>query len=217
MTPTTDKTTASFVEALVQQSDADAGTTPMDAVAETARTGKLTDDQCYRLLAPLWTLKRMMYYIYGAWAQGIHLNEYPPAVAYLFGRQTYDESTYEMQLCDEILKRRWVRTQRHLFNHPYGQFDVATRTGAYIFCSRALANYPQNIRIAATLSVIDDFLVGHPLHGQSAEQLMHFMEGKYQIDADALTPEDQRPIEPVFDFLLRSWASEPSRSLGGAN
>jgi hypothetical protein len=34
------------------------------------------------------------------------LNEYPPAVAYLFGKQTYDESTHEMQLCDEMLRRR---------------------------------------------------------------------------------------------------------------
>ena len=89
-----------------------------------------------------------MYYVYGGWAQGINLNEYPPAVAYLFGKQTYDESTHEMQLCDEMLRRRW--------------------------------------------------------------------EGKYQIDAYALTPEDQKPIEEVFDFLLRPWASEPSRALGGS-
>jgi hypothetical protein len=34
------------------------------------------------------------------------LNEYPPAVAYLFGKQTYDESTQEMQLCDKMLWRR---------------------------------------------------------------------------------------------------------------
>ena len=70
--------------------------------------------------------------------------------------------------------------------------------------------------IAATLSVIDDDLVRHQLHSQSAEELMHFMEGKYQIDAYALTPEDQKPIEEVFDFLLRPWASEPSRALGGS-
>jgi hypothetical protein len=57
--------------------------------------------------------------------------------------------------------------------------------------------------IAATLSVIDDDLVRHQLHSQSAEEMMHFMEGKYQIDAYALTPEDQKPIEQVFDFLLR--------------
>ena len=91
----------------------------------------------------------MMYYVYGGWAQGINLNEYPPTVAYLFGRQTYDESTHEMQFCDEILKRRWARTQRQLFDHHYGRFGTATRTGAYVFCLRALANYPHNIRIAA--------------------------------------------------------------------
>jgi len=45
--------------------------------------------------------------------------------------------------------------------------------------------------------------------------MMHFMEGKYQIDAYALTPEDQKPIKEVFDFLLRPWAPEPSRALGG--
>jgi hypothetical protein len=69
--------------------------------------------------------------------------------------------------------------------------------------------------IASTLSVIDDELIRHQLHSQSAEELMHFMEGKYQIDAYALTPEDQKPIEEVFDFLLRPWAPEPSRALGG--
>jgi hypothetical protein len=79
----------------------------------------------------------MMYYVYGGWAQGINLNEYPPAVAYLFGKQTYDESTHEMQLCDEMLRRRWARTQKQLFAHPYTQFVTATRTGAYIFCLRA--------------------------------------------------------------------------------
>ena len=134
---------------LRQQGESDGAATPMNAVATAAREGKLTDDQCFRLLGRLWTLKRMMYYVYGGWAQGINLNEYPPTVAYLFGRQTYDESTHEMQFCDEILKRRWVRTQRQLFDHPYGRFGTASRTGAYVFCLRALANYPHNIRISA--------------------------------------------------------------------
>jgi hypothetical protein len=134
---------------LLQQSEHDGSITPMDAVLNAARAGKFTDDQCFRLLSRLWTLKRLMYYVYGGWAQGINLNEYPPSVAYLFGKQTYDESTQEMQFCDEILRRRWARTQKQLFAHPYSQFGTATRTGAYIFCLRALANYPQNVRIAA--------------------------------------------------------------------
>ena len=67
----------------------------------------------------------------------------------------------------------------------------------------------------AYLSVIDDDLIRHQLRSQEAEEMMHFMEGKYQIDAYALTPADQKPIEEVFDFLLRPWAPEPSRALGG--
>jgi hypothetical protein len=138
-----------LAEELLRQSEIDGSVTPMDAVGAAAGAGSLTDDQYFRLLGRLWTLKRMMYYVYGGWAQGINLNDYPPTVAYLFGRQTYDESTQEMQFCDEILKRRWARTQRRLFEHPYGQFRTATRAGAYVFCLRALANYPHNVRIAA--------------------------------------------------------------------
>lgn len=138
-----------LAEQLRDQSEQDAAVTAMDAVLDAAGRGQLTDDQCFRLFARLWTLKRLMYYVYGGWAQGINLNEYPPAVAYLFGKQIYDESTHEMQFCDEILRRRWVRTQKKLFAHPYARFGTATRAGSYIFCLRALANYPQNLRIAA--------------------------------------------------------------------
>jgi len=144
-----DKPGALVAERLLKQSETDAEATPMDAVLEAARSGRFDDDQCFRLLARLWTLKRMMYYVYGGWAQGINLNEYPPSAAYLFGKQIYDDSTQEMQLSDEMLRRRWARTQKQLFAHPYAQFGTATRTGSYVFCLRALANYPQNIRIAA--------------------------------------------------------------------
>jgi len=141
--------TSALADELIEQSERDAAVTSMDAVLEAARAGTFTADQCFRLLARMWTLKRLMYYVYGGWAQGINLNEYPPSVAYLFGKQIYDESTHEMQFCDEILRRRWARTQKQLFAHPYSRFGTATRTGAYIFCLRALANYPQNVRIAA--------------------------------------------------------------------
>ena len=100
----------------------------MDAVLDAAQSGTFTDDHGFRFLARLWTLKRMMYYVYGGWAQGINLNEYPPAVAYLFGNaETYDESTHEMQLsvrnlsectgcgdCLPIARRpRRIRANRH--------------------------------------------------------------------------------------------------------
>jgi hypothetical protein len=182
---------------LLKQSEQDAAVTPMDAVLDTERRGQFPGDHQFRLLSRLWTLKRMMYYVYGGWAQGINLNEYPPTVAYLFGRQTYDESTHEMQFCDEILKRRWARTQRQLFDHPYGRFGTATRTGAYVFCLRALANYPHNIRIAAlnlgpkvielawterfANSLLDEGLRAL-FSSQQPETLSHVLMGKLQAE-----------------------------------
>jgi hypothetical protein len=186
-----------LAEELRNQSEQDAAVTPIDAVLDSARKGQLSDDQCFRLLARLWTLKRLMYYVYGGWAQGINLNEYPPTVAYLFGKQIYDESTHEMQFADEILRRRWARTQKQLFAHPYAQFGTATRTGAYIFCLRALANYPQNIRIAALnlgpkvieLAWTERFAQGFPdeaihalFQSQLAETRSHTLMGRLQVE-----------------------------------
>ena len=123
--------------------------TPMDVVLHAAARGSLGEDQWFRLLGRLWTLKRVMYYVYGSWALGLNLNEFPPSVAYLFGKQIYDDSTHEMQYLDEILRRGWVRTQREAFRHPYCAFTPATRLAYFVFALRALTNYRQNIRIAA--------------------------------------------------------------------
>ena len=169
----------------------------MDAVVDVARAGDFTTDRCFRLLGRLWSLKRLMYYVYGGWAQGINLNEYPPAVAYLFGKQIYDESTHEMQYADEMLRRRWARTQRQLFEHPYARFGTATRTGAYVFCLRALANYPQSLRVAALnlgpkvieLAWIERFArafpgdaIGALFSSQCAETRSHILMGRFQVE-----------------------------------
>jgi len=69
---------------------------------DAARRSKLSDDQCFKASRSS-VDKRLMYYVYGGWVQGINLNEYPPAVAYLFGKQIYDESTHEMQFAARIL------------------------------------------------------------------------------------------------------------------
>jgi hypothetical protein len=140
---------AALAAELRKQSEQDASMTPMDWLLEQAQEKGFTEDHYFRLLGRLWTVKRMMYYVYGGWALGINLNEYPPTVAYLFGKQICDESTHEMHYVDEILRRKWARTQREAFEHPYCRFATATRVGAYIFSLRALANYPQNLRIAA--------------------------------------------------------------------
>lgn len=197
MTTSTDKPGSALAKQLLARSEQDAAITPMDAVIDAARAGKFTNDHCFRLLARLWTLKRMLYYVYGGWAQGINLNDYPPGVAYLFGRQTYDESTQEMQYCDEVLRRRFVPSQRELFVHPYGQFGTATRTGAYIFCLRALANYPHNIRIAALnlgpkvielawterfSKLLPDESMQAVFHSQLAETRSHVLMGRHQVE-----------------------------------
>ena len=80
---------------------------------------------------------------------GLNVNEFPPSVAYLFGKQIYDDSTHEMQYVDEILRRGWAPTQRAAFRHPYCAFTPATRLAYFVFALRALTNYRQNIRIAA--------------------------------------------------------------------
>jgi len=197
MNSSTENLGKSLAEQLLKQSEHDAAVTPMDAVLDAARGGTFTGDHCFRLLARLWTLKRMMYYVYGGWAQGINLNDYPPAVAYLFGKQTYDESTHEMQFCDEMLRRRCARTQKRLFEHSYTEFGTATRTGAYIFCLRALANYPQNVRIAALnlgpkvieLAWTEKFAKSFPdesmhalFQSQLAETRSHVLMGKFHVE-----------------------------------
>jgi len=139
---------AALASDLLSQAEADGRRTPLDAVLEASPEG-LTEDQCFRLLGRLWALKRSMYYVYGSWALGLSVNEFPPSVAYLFGKQIYDDSTHEMQYVDEILRRGWARTQRDAFRHAYCAFTPATRVAYYVFALRALTNYRQNIRIAA--------------------------------------------------------------------
>ena len=186
-----------LAEELRQQSEQDASMTPMDSLLEQAQKQGFTEDHYFRLLGRLWTVKRMMYYVYGGWAMGINLNEYPPTVAYLFGKQICDESTHEMHYVDEILRRKWVRTQRKAFEHPYCQFATATRVASYIFSLRALANYSQNIRIAALnlgpkvmelawmtrfAESLPDEAVRAIFASQLAESRSHVLMGRLQVE-----------------------------------
>jgi hypothetical protein len=138
-----------------------------------------------------------MYYVYGGWAQGLNVNEFPPAVAYLFGKQIYDDSTHEMQYVDEILRRGWARTQREAFRHPHCAFTPATRVAYYVFALRALTNYRQNIRIAALnlgakvieLTWLERFGRSYPdpalraiFAGQVAETRSHVLMGRLLVE-----------------------------------
>lgn len=58
------------------------------------------------------------------------------------------------------------------------------------------------LMISAMLANTDDELIRHENYSQQDEERMHFLEGKYQIDAYALTPEDQQPIIDALDYML---------------
>ena len=141
-------------------------------------------------------------------------------------RQIWDEVKHGQLHADVLLRGGWIKREEELMDDP--RANTQPRLSYFGMTAMFLHTHPLAragqhyytesiacLGTAATLSVIDDALVRHQMRSQQAEELMHFMEGKYQIDAYALTPEDQKPIEEVFDFLLKPWAPEPSRALGG--
>ena len=138
-----------LAQELIAQSREESRRTPMEEVIQAANDGSLSDEGCFRLIGRLWTLERMFYYIYGGWGQGLEMNDFPPAVKYLFSRQILDDSTHEMLYLDTLLRKRWVTTQKDAFRHPYGTFRVNSALAYYVFSLRNLATYPHNIRIAA--------------------------------------------------------------------
>jgi hypothetical protein len=138
-----------LAEELLAASRAAAPYSPMQRIVEAAASQRLTDDDCFRLIGQLWAMKRMHYYVYGAWGSSLTINQYPPAIDYLFAKQVYDESTQEMLYGHAILQQGWSSTQRQALRHAYCQFVAASGVGVYIFSMRGLANYAHNLRIAA--------------------------------------------------------------------
>src|SRR5260370_6778200 len=134
---------------LIDKSEAESRSTPVEAVIAAVREGAVDDDKAHRLIGRLWTLERMFYYIYGGWGQGLEMNDFPPSVKYLFSKQIVDESTHEMLYLDAQLKKGVVATQKDAFRHPYGSFSVDSGLAYYVFSLRNLATYPHSIRIAA--------------------------------------------------------------------
>lgn len=188
---------AELVAKLMEQSKEESLHTPMDTLLDEALAGNVSEDGLFRVLGRLWIQKRMMYYVYGGWAMGINVNEYPATVDYLFSKQLYDDSTHEMQYVDEILRRKMARTQSRAFQHDYCKFTETSRVAYYIFSLRALANYSQNIRIAALnlgakvieLAWLERLGASYPdphvraiFAGQAAETRSHVMMGKLIVE-----------------------------------
>jgi len=140
---------AALAQELIAESRAESRTTPVEDIIAAVRRRGLDPDTANRLIARLWTLERMFYYIYGGWGQGLEMNDFPPSVKYLFSKQIVDESTHEMLYIDALLRQGCVTTQEEAFRHPYGKFAVDSAVAYYVFSLRNLATYKHPIRIAA--------------------------------------------------------------------
>ena len=141
-------------------------------------------------------------------------------------RQIWDEMKHGQLNADVLLRGGWIRREEELMDNveANAQDNLAyfglTSMFAHIHpLARAAQNYFVEaiayLGIAAALEVVEDPLIRHQMQSQQFEELMHFMEGKYQLDAYALTHEDQQPIEEAFDFLLKPWATKMSVAFGG--
>ena len=138
-----------LAEALEAESRTRSMRTPLEGVVEAVAAQALTYDQYFRLVGQLWAMKRMYYYVYGAWGSSLTINQYPPSVDYLFAKQVYDESTHEMLYSQAILHKGWAKFQRSSLRHPYCQFVPASGIGLYIFSMRGLGKYAHSLRLAA--------------------------------------------------------------------
>ncbi len=220
MATVAEKPGADLANALWKETEAEAAHTPMDEVLEAASRGEISDDGYFHLLGDLWVLKRMMYYVYGSWAMGLNVNEYPPTVAYLLSKQIYDESTHEMQYVDEILRRKWARTQQAAFRHPYGQFSMSTQVASYIFSLRGLANFAQNVRIAGLnlgpkvleLAWLERFGQSLPderiralFASQVAETRSHVYMGRVIVERYVQKPVDHEIARIEWDVIKKSY------------
>lgn len=140
----------------------------------------------------------------------------------LHARQIMDEVRHGMLHCDVLLRGGWIDKEEDLRSNP----RAAAQSGLAYFgltsmfphvhpLARAAQHYffegVACLGIASSLYVHEDPLVRHENFSQRDEELMHFLKGKYFMDAYALAPEDQAPIKEVLDFLLAPFASTAER------
>ena len=197
---------------LIEQSRGESRRTPMEDVIQAASAGMLSDDQRFRLIARLWTLERMFYYVYGGWGQGLEMNDFPPAIKYLFSKQIVDDSTHEMLYLDTLLRKGWIATQKEAFRHPYGAFAMDSALAYYVFSLRNLATYPHNIRIGALnlgpkilelgwMEVLAEVLGDDELRGAFASQLV---ENRSHVNMGRRVVEEF--VDKPVDAELTRWA-----------
>jgi hypothetical protein len=196
--------------------------TPMEQVIEAAASHALTEDQYFRLVGQLWAMKRMYYYVYGAWGSSLTINQYPPSVDYLFAKQVYDESTHEMLYSQAMLQKGWAKFQRSALRHPYCQFVAASGIGLYIFSMRGLANYAHSLRMAAIdlgpkvlelgwlerlAGAIQDAYLQKLFASQIPETRSHVMMGRFMVERFVSQPVDVELCQELVAMARRDYTT----------
>jgi hypothetical protein len=135
-------------------------------------------------------------------------------------RQIWDECKHSKLHADVLLGKGWIRDERELMDiaaanaQPLPAYFGLSMMFPHIHpLARAAQNYYQEanacIGIMAYLDRVDDPLVRHEHLSQRDEELMHFMEGKFQIDFLCATPETQQPVEEALGYLLHQVGGIP--------
>lgn len=196
--------------------------TPMEQIIEAAASYALTEDHCFRLIGQLWAMKRMYYYVYGAWGSSLTINQYPPSVDYLFAKQVYDESTHEMLYSQAMLQKGWAKFQRSALRHPYCQFVAASGIGLYIFSMRGLANYAHSLRMAAIdlgpkvlelgwlerlAGAIQDAYLQKLFASQIPETRSHVMMGRFMVERFVSQPVDVELCQELVAMARRDYTT----------
>jgi hypothetical protein len=196
--------------------------TPMEQIIEAAASNALTEDHCFRLIGQLWAMKRMYYYVYGAWGSSLTINQYPPSVDYLFAKQVYDESTHEMLYSQAMLQKGWAKFQRSALRHPYCQFVAASGIGLYIFSMRGLANYAHSLRMAAIdlgpkvlelgwlerlAGAIQDAYLQKLFASQLPETRSHVMMGRFMVERFVSQPVDVELCQDLVSMARRDYTT----------
>lgn len=128
-------------------------------------------------------------------------------------RQLWDECKHSMLHAEVLLGKGWIKDERELMQEPLANtqplnayFGLSNMFPYIHPLARAAQNYCQEanavLGIMAHLALVDDPLVRHENLSQRDEEIMHFMEGKYQIELHCTTPETQRIVEDGLDWLL---------------
>jgi hypothetical protein len=129
-------------------------------------------------------------------------------------RQIWDECKHSKLHADVLLGKGWVQNERELMDiaaanvQPLPAYFGLSMMFPHIHpLARAAQNYYTEanacLGIMAYLHHVDDPLVRHEHLSQRDEELMHFMEGKFQLDFYCTTPESQHHVEEALGYLLQ--------------